>query len=211
MEKPTGYTALFDASVLFTVFTADLLLWLATTELFRPKWTADIHREWVFNRKKRYPDAKRSQLEGRQEKMDQEFEDSLVTSYETLIEGLTLPDLDDRHVLAAGITCGADVIVTINLKHFPESALSQFGITSQHPDDFIVSQIGLNTDSARLVAIAAVRHKKKMTKSKPTWKQYFQKMERPGVNLLKAHAEFSKQEFKALIVDVLRTGDWLLD
>lgn len=211
MEKPTGYTALFDASVLFTVFTADLLLWLATTELFRPKWTADIHREWISSRLKRYPDAKSSQLQGRQEKMDLQFEDCLVTGYEQLIESLSLPDPGDRHVLAAAIACGADVIVTSNLKHFPESALSPFRIASQHPDDFIVSQIGLNSDSARLVAIAACRHKKKMTKSRPTWKQYFQKMQSAGVNLPKSNTEFVKPEFKALLVGVLRTGDWLPD
>ncbi len=209
MEKPTGYTALFDASVLFTVFTADLLLWLATTELFRPKWTADIHREWISSRLKRYPDAKLSQLQGRQEKMNLEFEDCLVTGYEPLIDSLSLPDPCDCHVLAAAIACGADVIVTCNLKHFPESALSPFRIASQHPDDFIISQIGLNTDSARLVAIAACRHKKKMTKSRPTWKQYFQKIGNSGINLPKSHAEFLKPEFKALLVNVLETGDWL--
>ena len=209
MEKPTGYTALFDASVLFTVFTADLLLWLATTELFRPKWTADIHSEWIASRLKRYPDAKLSQLQGRQEKMDLRFEDCLVTGYKPLIESLSLPDPGDRHVLAAAIACSADVIVTNNLKHFPESALGPFGIASQHPDDFIISQVGLNMDSARLVAIAACRHKKKMTQSRPTWKQYFQKMGSSGVDLPKSHAEFLKPEFRALLVDVLETADWL--
>ena len=54
-----------------------------------------------------------------------------------LIEGLTLPDADDRHVLAAAIKCNASVIVTFNLKDFPKSALDAFDIEPLHPDDFI--------------------------------------------------------------------------
>ena len=38
--------------------------------------------------------------------------DCLVTGHEPLIEGLELPDPDDRHVLAAAIRCNAQVIVT---------------------------------------------------------------------------------------------------
>ncbi len=46
--------------------------------------------------------------------MDKHAEDALVTGYEGLIEGLHLPDPDDRHVLAAAIRGRADVIVTVN-------------------------------------------------------------------------------------------------
>jgi hypothetical protein len=45
--------------------------------------------------------------------------DCLVTGYEALVPGLTLPDADDRHVLAAAIRCGAQVIVTNNVTDFP--------------------------------------------------------------------------------------------
>jgi hypothetical protein len=41
-----------------------------------------------------------------------------VTGYEGLIESLSLPDADDRHVLAAAITCHADAIITFNSKYF---------------------------------------------------------------------------------------------
>ncbi len=49
---------------------------------------------------------------------------------------LTLPDPDDRHVLAAAIFGRCDAIVTQNLKDFPPESLSPFGIESQHPEDF---------------------------------------------------------------------------
>ncbi len=66
-----------------------------------------------------------------------------MTGHESLIEGITLPDRDDRHDVAADIRCGADAIVTYNLKDFPDAALHPLGIEAQHPDDFVLCQIDL--------------------------------------------------------------------
>ena len=41
------YTALIDANVLYLAPLRDLLMQLAVTDMFRAKWTADIHREWI--------------------------------------------------------------------------------------------------------------------------------------------------------------------
>jgi hypothetical protein len=73
--------------------------------------------------------------------------DGLVTGYESLIPGLTLPDDNDRHVLAAAIRARADVIVTFNLKDFPAEYLSQFDIEAQHPDDFVFHLTDLNPEA----------------------------------------------------------------
>lgn len=69
--------------------------------------------------------------------------DCLVENYEFLIEGLVMPDPDDRHVLAAAIAGHADAIVTSNLKDFPKKILASHGIEVQHPDDFIMNQLEL--------------------------------------------------------------------
>ncbi|MFO0135945.1 MAG: hypothetical protein ACK56U_20305, partial [Planctomyces sp.] len=74
--------------------------------------------------------------------------DCLVTGYETLIDAVTLPDPDDRHVLAAAIRAGADLIVTFNLKDFPEKDLKPYGIEAQHPDDFLTFQLDLAPNTA---------------------------------------------------------------
>jgi hypothetical protein len=69
--------------------------------------------------------------------------DCLVTGYEDLIAALTLPDANDRHVLAAAIRGRADVIVTYNLTDFPADTLARYGIEAQHPDDFIIRLLDL--------------------------------------------------------------------
>ena len=42
------YTALLDANILYSAPLRDVFLQqLAVTDLFKAKWTADIHREWI--------------------------------------------------------------------------------------------------------------------------------------------------------------------
>jgi hypothetical protein len=103
-----AFTALFDACVLYPAPLRDLLMWLALTDLFNAKWTDEIHDEWIRNVLADRPDLKPEQLERTRQLMNTRVRDCLVTGYENLIERLTLPDQDDRHVLAAAILAGAD-------------------------------------------------------------------------------------------------------
>ena len=209
MQSPVNYTAILDASVLVPGFLSNLLLWLAEMDLYRAQWSEDIHIEWIRGRKERYG-IPVEVSQARREVIDQQFPQGLVSNYQSLIDGLTLDDIDDRHVLAAAIKCGANAIVTTNLKHFPVKALAPYNIVPVHQDDFVLDQIGLTgSSSARLVAIALVRHKKSLTRSRTNWRQYFELMAREGVGLQKAHAELTTPEFKAQIADVLGTGDWI--
>ena len=84
--------------------------------------------------------------------MDRHFPSALTTNYRQLIDGITLPDPDDRHVVAAAIRARADVIVTFNLKDFPAAEMTKHGLEAQHPDTFLHHQLTL--DPARFVAAA---------------------------------------------------------
>jgi hypothetical protein len=89
------------------------------------------------------PDVPVARLHQLRDAMDRHAGDCLVTGYEPLIEGLSLPDPDDRHVLAAAIAGCADVIVTSNFKYFPDVTLEGYGIKAQHPDEFVRHLIDL--------------------------------------------------------------------
>jgi predicted nucleic acid-binding protein len=136
-------TVLYDACVLYPAPLRDLLMHLALTGLFRAKWSADIHEEWIENLLAARPDLSRVQLQRTRRLMDTHVLDSLVEGYAPLIESLSLPDPNDRHVLAAAITGEANIIVTFNLNDFPEASLQPHDIEAWHPDVFITYLIDL--------------------------------------------------------------------
>lgn len=138
------FTALYDSCVLYPAPLRDLLMHLALTDLFRARWTDRIHDEWIEALLKQRPELKREKLERTRELMNSSVRDCVVTDYDSLIDGLTLPDPDDHHVVAAAIRARADVIVTFNLDDFPNDYLAQFGIEAQHPDEFIPHLIDLS-------------------------------------------------------------------
>lgn len=137
------YTVLYDANVLYPAPIRDALMQLAITDLFRAKWTQDIHQEWIEALLRNQPHRDRAALERTKNLMDRATRDSLVTGYESLIPSLCLPDPKDRHVLAAAITGRCDAIVTQNIRHFPAAALAPYGIETQHPDEFLCNQLSL--------------------------------------------------------------------
>jgi len=153
-------------------------MYLALTDLFRAKWTDAIHDEWMRNVLKDYPDISREKLERTRDLMNAHVRDCLVTDYEDLIEALTLPDPDDRHVLAAAIRAGADVIVTSNLTDFPADVLGKYGIEAQHPDEFFMHQLDL---APNLVCSAAKKQRESLKKPPLTVEQYLESLERQGL------------------------------
>jgi hypothetical protein len=159
--RNSSFTAVYDACVLYPAPLRDFLMWLALSGRFRAKWSQEIHNEWKRNLLKNRPDLTAGQLNRTSELMDQALPDACVTGHEDLIDGLTLPDIDDRHVLAAAIRCNASVIVTFNQKDFPCTALEPFGIEAQHPDEFVGNLFDLDS-SAVIMAAHSQRQQLKM-------------------------------------------------
>lgn len=124
--------------MLYSAPLRDLLLELAVADVYRARWSADILREWMNALLRKKPHRTRAALERTRELMNRAVLDAQVTGYERTIRHLELPDANDRHVLAAAIVGGCDVILTKNVRHFPAQALADHGITAELPDAFLV-------------------------------------------------------------------------
>lgn len=171
------YTVIFDACVLYPAPLRDFLLRLSTTGLFAAKWTDQIHDEWIRSVLKSRPDLE-DKLPRTRELMNQAVSDSLVTGYEPFVEGLELPDADDRHVLAAAIRSGAQAIITFNLKDFPEKTLGQYDIEALHPDAFIENQLDLNQGA---VIATAKQHREALKNPPKTAEEYIETLAAQGL------------------------------
>jgi hypothetical protein len=64
--------AFYDANVLYPAELRNFLMYLATTGLFRAKWSNAVHEEWVSNLLKNRPDLTREKLERTRQLMDPE-------------------------------------------------------------------------------------------------------------------------------------------
>jgi hypothetical protein len=140
-----SFVVVYDACVLYPAPLRDLLVRLGRTGLFQAKWTGQILDECFRSILQQRPDLTPQKLERTRKLLNESIPDCDVSGHEGLVESLTgLPDLDDRHVVAAAIRCGAQVIVTSNLRDFPSEALARYGIEAQHPDDFVMYLLGLD-------------------------------------------------------------------
>lgn len=79
--------------------------------------------------------------------MNRAVRDCLVEGYEPIEHGLDLPDPDDHHVLAAAIRAKAQVLVTWNVRDFPDAALQPWDIDVKSPDAFVLDQLDLGREA----------------------------------------------------------------
>lgn len=175
----SSFTAFLDANVLHPAELRSFLMYLAVSELFRARWSNDVHEEWMSSVLRRRPDITRAQLEHTRDLMNLKAPDALVAGYERLIPDLNLPDPNDRHVLAAAILGRADVIVTNNIKHFPTEVLDEFNIEAQTPDEFVYHLINLDPHQVRR---AAEDHRSSMLHPPMTLNEYLDCLCRQGLS-----------------------------
>lgn len=137
MDYPV--TAVYDANVLYPAPLRDLFIRIAHAGLVRARWTETIHDEWMRNVLANNTALSPARLARTRALMNEAVRDCLVTDYENLIDTVSLPDPDDRHVLASAIHTKAEAIVTFNLKDFPAPTLASYNVEAMHPDDFLLA------------------------------------------------------------------------
>lgn len=134
---------LIDACVLFPTLLRDLVLSYAGTGAFEPVWSDRILEEW------RRAAARKSEADGAIASVEIAaitalFPNAAVAPRPETQSRLSLPDVDDIHVLAAAIDAGASELLTLNLKDFPTRALGSEGIVRRDPDGFLLEAYHAN-------------------------------------------------------------------
>ncbi len=140
----TSFDAVLDACVLIPLPLCDTLLRAAERGMYRVHWSEDILSEVERNliEQLNVPPEKAAR---RLLLMQEAFEEALVAGYQPIVQNMT-NHANDRHVVAAAIVSGSQVIVTANLQHFPERSLEPYGIEAQSPDEFLTNLFDLYPD-----------------------------------------------------------------
>jgi predicted nucleic acid-binding protein len=156
-------TVVLDACVLVPIARADALLRIAERGIDRPLWSEQVLAETADAMSEIHPDLPTGSVERGIHAMTHSFRDAAVEGWEGLESSLTLPDPDDRHVVAVAIGGRADAIVTANLSDFPAEALSPLRIDVVSPDGFRLDRL----DLAPRVVIEVIREQAEHTRRPP--------------------------------------------
>ncbi|WP_268920813.1 PIN domain-containing protein [Sandaracinobacteroides hominis] len=171
------YACVLDACVLHPALLKGALLWLADEGLYRPVWSELILTEWQRSLETRFNEQPEKAARPVNLARDA-FPTAMIEVPPELIGGITLPDQDDRHVVAAALVARAHAIVTTNLRHFPADICKSYGIEVIHPDTFLVNVVDL--DERRAVS-ALRRHREVLQNPDMTAEQYLVEFERRGL------------------------------
>jgi predicted nucleic acid-binding protein len=142
MARVSSFDSQLDTCVLLPITLCDTLLRFAEAGFYRPHWSQETLDELVRNLVLKLG-LSAEVARRRVVSMTTAFPEALVEGYQLLVPAMP-NDAKDRHVLAAAIRSGSQVIVTSNVRHFPSEALSQFDIEAQRPDLFLLHQLNLD-------------------------------------------------------------------
>jgi predicted nucleic acid-binding protein len=153
--------AVFDASVLYPFHLRNIVVQAAVDRLVEACWTDAIHDEWIRNLAAGTPNIPIERLQTTRRLMNTALPAAITSGYEDLIPMVSLPDPDDRPVVAAAIAAGASVIVTWNLRDFPAAALKKYGLRRQTQDAFLA---GLYDEAPDLIVGTLANARRNLSK-----------------------------------------------
>jgi PIN domain len=189
------FQAIYDACLLYPFEVRDVLMVAARTRLFAVRWTDAILEEFTRNLIKDGL-ANEENMARLRADMNKLYPRATVAlaDYESLIPVMTCHP-KDRHVLAAAVSKGVDVIVTRNVRDFPPESLAPYSIETQSADEFVLHVLDLNP---RLF----LRHFRKRGEQRRFWAQSNGKRPHTDIEVAEhlAHAEPPMPDTSATIV-----------
>lgn len=138
------FPVVLDTCVLVPAALCDTLLRLAERRLYLPRWSERTMAE-LENALVKKIGLTPEKAAKRVKAIREYFADAIVTGSDALIPAMP-NDPKDRHVLAAAVRSSAEVIVTFNLRDFPDGLLTPFMVEARHPDRFLIELYDLNPE-----------------------------------------------------------------
>jgi predicted nucleic acid-binding protein len=132
---------LIDACVLFPTVPRALLLGSAGAGLIAPLWSTRILEEWRRAVLRAHPEQG-GQASAEIASARAAFPDAEIAVPDGMEDALSLPDENDRHVLAAALAGRAELLVTRNLRDFPPRTLARHGVQPRAPDSLLLELLG---------------------------------------------------------------------
>ncbi|MDA5095712.1 PIN domain-containing protein [Aliiroseovarius sp. KMU-50] len=136
---------LIDACVLYPTVMREMVIGAAEAGLFTPYWSPRILEEWA-RAAARLGDGQEVVARGEIAALSAKWPKSTVLPKDGDLRRLYLPDENDIHVLAAAVSAGADVLLTLNNADFPRHTLAEEGIRRESPDLFLRSFVDSHPD-----------------------------------------------------------------
>jgi hypothetical protein len=152
------FRVFLDACVLANFGVCDLLLRLAERpRQYLPVWS-DAVLEEVYRVQTEKLGWPKDLADSFRTEIGNHFPEARSANYEHLLPAVT-NEKKDRHVLAAAIHARASVILTFNLRDFPDEALEPWTVTAIHPQDYLLTLYEMDSPQvvSRIAAIAAKR------------------------------------------------------
>ena len=147
--------AVLDANVLFPTILREILTDLAQAGLYDALWSDRILEEWRRAAARTGPDAE--SVAGAQIALLRlRFPQAVQPDDGQAAIDLDFPDPADRHVVEAALAGDASLIVTANLRDFPQRMMAGLGLRAIHPDAFLLDLLARDR-SAVLSALQAAR------------------------------------------------------
>jgi predicted nucleic acid-binding protein len=179
-------TVVYDACVLYPFHLRNLLIQCAVDRLVEARWTNEIHEEWIQALCAKLPDIPVEKLYAARDLMNAALPNASVTGYEHFKSAITLPDPDDRHVVAAAIAASASSIITWNLRDFPAADLKKHGLQRQTPDTLLTR---LYNDAPDVVIAATANARCNLTRSKISAREFIDTLRRQKLTRFVAQIE----------------------
>uniref|UniRef100_A0A9E7ZTG4 PIN domain-containing protein n=1 Tax=Bosea sp. NBC_00436 TaxID=2969620 RepID=A0A9E7ZTG4_9HYPH len=184
-------TAVCDACVLYPFHQRNILVQASVDGLFDARWTDEIHDEWMRNLIANVPAISLERLQATRRLMELALPGARVAGFHQLIDTVTLPDPDDRHVVAAALAAKASHILTWNLRDFPAQSMRRHGLICTTPDEFLSK---LYDNAPELVVASLADARRNLTKSGISTLNFLALLKDQGLTKLEMRLQSHKSE-----------------